>query len=227
MTVQWDLRDVTLVSVTGVKADAARAAMQQCMVGLTFGRAVLISSEAPRSPDPRIEHVAIGPMDYHGYSAFILKELHKHIETSHALIVQADGFVLNPGRWNSAWLELDYIGAPFPQSVHMGLKKVQMTNRVGNGGFSLRSRRILEMTAPIDLATLRYPTRNEDMIVCHLLHDYLTGKGARFADVESAQAFSIGRPSQITEAHNLRTAFGFHGKDVMELLDIEGRQSLM
>lgn len=66
------------------------------------------------------------------------------------------------------------------------------------------------MVAPIDLTTLRYPTRNEDMIICHLLHDYLVERGMRFADLETAAAFSIENP-KATFGQTLDTAFGFHG----------------
>jgi len=212
-----DLSDVTLVSVTGVNVDATQQAMRQCLRGLRFARSLLIASAPPTTPDPRIEYIPIGPMDYAGYSRFMLKDLHGYVATSHALIVQADGFVLNPERWNPDWLRFDYIGAPFPPYIRVGKYSIEMKNRVGNGGFSLRSRQLLQLVAPIDLATLRYPTVNEDMIVCHLLHDYLVGKGMRFSDVETAADFAIDeRPFGRT----LATTFGFHGKH--NLLALQG-----
>lgn len=98
-------------------------------------------------------------MDIREYSRFVLQDLHTYIETSHVLIVQADGFVLNPGLWNPGWLDYDYVGAPWPETLRVGKYVIPLANRVGNGGFSLRSRRLLKMTAPIDLSTLRFPTR--------------------------------------------------------------------
>jgi hypothetical protein len=158
-------------------------------------------------------------MNYSGYSRFMLKELHSYITTSHALIVQADGYVINPDRWNPDWLQLDYIGAPFPPYINTSKYSIELKNRVGNGGFSLRSRRILQLVSPIQLETLRYPTVNEDMIICHLLHDYLVSKGIRFADIETAADFSIDeRPFGRT----LATTFGFHGKhNLLELRNAE------
>jgi hypothetical protein len=204
-----ELSDVTLVSVTGVDSDATLYAMQRCLSGLRFARAILIASAPPSTLDPRVEYIRIGPMNYAGYSRFILKELHNYITTSHALVVQADGFVINADRWNPDWLRFDYIGAPFPPVIKVGKYDIELTNRVGNGGFSLRSRRLLQLVSEIKLETLRYPTINEDMIVCHLLHDYLVGKGSRFADIETAADFSIDeRPFGRTFA----TTFGFHGK---------------
>lgn len=204
-----DLSDVTLVSVTGVDVDATHAAMLRCLDGISFGQAVLIAPDAPNSADDRIEYRRTGAMDYHGYSRFILKDLVSHISTSHALIVQADGFVLNPGRWNRDWLQFDYIGSPFPSSVRVGPYSIEMPNRVGNGGFSLRSRRLLEAVSPIRLETMRYPTKNEDMVICHLLYDYLVSKGMRFADIETAADFAI---DGVSLGRTLATTFGFHGK---------------
>lgn len=215
------LPDVTLVSVTGVKVDAAHAALRRCISGLDFAQTLLISSERPTVLDSRIKWIEIPPMTLNQYSAFILKELYKHIDTSHVLISQADGFVVNPGRWDPKWLEFDYLGAPFRRYIHAGNTTIEPTNRVGNGGFSLRTRRLLELTSPIDLATLRYPTRAEDMIICHLLYDYLVGKGITFADPPTAARFSIMHPSQ-TFGQTLDTAFGFHGEHY--LAELEARE---
>lgn len=212
---------VTLVSVTGVQVEAAHAALLRCMSDISFARTVLISTERPSDLDPRIEWVQIPAITLDQYSAFILKDLHRHVETTHVLISQADGFVINPRRWDPAWLEYDYIGAPFRRYMHVGNTSIELTNRVGNGGFSLRSRELLELVSPIDLDTLRYPTRAEDMIVCHLLYDYLVGKGMKFADLHTAARFSIMHPTQ-TFGQTLETAFGFHGKHYLAELEALG-----
>lgn len=204
------LADVTLVSITGVNTDAAHEAMQRSMEHLTFGRALLIATTPPSNLDRRIEWRQIPPMNLRQYSYFVLKQLHRHISTSHALIVQADGFVLNPELWDNSWLAFDYIGAPWPEFVLIGKFQINLTNRVGNGGFSLRSKRLLEMTAPVDMESLRFPTVAEDMITAHLLHGYLTKRGMRFADIETASRFSVEYP--LSADHTLATTFGFHGK---------------
>lgn len=43
----------------------------------------------------------------------MIKELNKYIETDYVLIVQYDGFILNPKAWMDEFLEYDYIGAPW------------------------------------------------------------------------------------------------------------------
>ena len=47
------------------------------------------------------------------YSNFLIFELFKYIKTSHVLIVQWDGFIINPKKWQKNFLLYDYIGAPF------------------------------------------------------------------------------------------------------------------
>ncbi len=181
---------------------------------------MLIASQPPAIPDPRIDFIRIHEMDIREYSRFVLQDLHTYIETSHVLIVQADGFVLNPGLWNPGWLDYDYVGAPWPETLRVGKYVIPLANRVGNGGFSLRSRRLLKMTAPIDLSTLRFPTRAEDVITCHLLFDYLTQYGIRFADLNTAASFAI-ESRKATLGHTLDTSFGFHGREF--LADVASR----
>ena len=66
----------------------------------------------------------------------MLQELHDHISTAHALCIQWDGYVLNAQAWDASFLDYDYIGSVWPQFGD--------GHRVGNGGFSLRSKRLLE-----------------------------------------------------------------------------------
>ncbi len=70
------------------------------------------------------------------YSNFVFRRLHSHVSSSYIIVGQWDGFILNPELWDDDWLSYDYIGAPWPQ--------FEPPYNVGNGGFSLRSRRLLE-----------------------------------------------------------------------------------
>ena len=80
--------------------------------------------------------VRIDPLDSRdAYSQLMLKSLLPHIDTPHALVIQWDGYVVNARAWDPAFLDCDYIGAKWYWHGD-GL-------RIGNGGFSLRSRRLL------------------------------------------------------------------------------------
>ena len=206
-----DVGDVTLVSVTGVNVDAAQRALQQSMQGLRFARVLLISSDPPSVSDPDIERIAIPAMTLAGYSRFILHELHRHIDSAHVLVVQADGYVLNPGRWDPAWLGYDYVGAPWPAIAELDGRRVPLANRVGNGGFSLRSRRLLQLVAAEDSSHVGPVFASEDLFTCFVLYDKLVAAGMRFPTPQVAARFSIETPGA-TFGQTLRTSFGFHGR---------------
>jgi hypothetical protein len=128
------------------------------------------------------------------YNALILQGLLRHLETDHVLLAQYDGFVSNPSCWSDDFLAWDYIGAPWPQYRH---------HAVGNGGFSLRSRRLLAALRELPVETSDAP---EDVIICRHWRAVLESDfGIRFAPPEVASRFSHewGTPSGPT--------FGFHG----------------
>ena len=91
---------------------------------------------AETKPLTHIEVRAIAPLaSREAYSRFVLKSLLEHVETPHVLLIQWDGYVVNPAAFEPAFLECDYIGAKWFW-FNDGM-------RVGNGGFSLRSRKLL------------------------------------------------------------------------------------
>jgi hypothetical protein len=72
---------------------------------------------------------------------FVLHELHHYIDSDFVLLVEWDGYIINPTAWTNEFLNFDYIGAVW------GHHKDGF--RVGNGGFSLRSRKLLLATREI------------------------------------------------------------------------------
>ena len=139
-----------------------------------------------------IDHMSINSRQ--AYSKFVLQELHKYIKTDYVLMVQWDGWIINKNAWTDQFLDYDYIGAVWPWHPE-GL-------RVGNGGFSLRSKKLLELTAE---PKFQYSDKNEDDLICHLNRDFLVSNGIKFAPENLARQFSFER-----EVTNLET-FGFHG----------------
>jgi hypothetical protein len=171
--------------------EALRASMRQ----VTFGKVLLLSDEAPPAALSdgiewrRIERLA----SRSDYSRFMLHELANHIETSHALCVQWDGYVLNGAAWDAAFLDWDYIGAVWPQ-YHDGLN-------VGNGGFSLRSRRLLDACKDLPSGG----DEAEDVLICRVHRRRLERTELRFASEAVARTFSFERTPPTGNE------FGFHG----------------
>jgi Protein of unknown function (DUF5672) len=134
----------------------------------------------------------------HDYSGFIMKRLVEHVETSHVLVTQWDGYVVRPEAWRDEFLNWDYIGAVWRQG--------DKTFGVGNGGFSLRSRRLLNALRD-DRFRL---TQNEDQDICGHFRPVLEGEfGIRFADEALADAFSFETDPRPWLSG--QPVFGFHG----------------
>ncbi|MBK7883547.1 MAG: hypothetical protein IPJ81_06910 [Chitinophagaceae bacterium] len=128
------------------------------------------------------------------YSDFVVKELYKYFDTDYVLVTQHDAWVLDGSVWGNYFLNYDYIGAPW---------LYQHGRNVGNGGFSLRSKKLQTILGTDDLIDICHP---EDQSICILYGDYLKGKhGIKFAPEHVADrfAYELREPASKT--------FGFHG----------------
>ncbi len=213
------LDQVTLVSVTSVDLPATELAMMISMHDIQFGEVKLLTSEEYIPQDPRIHVVKIPELDFEGYSRFILNDLHGFIDTDYCLVIQADGFILNAHKWQDQFLDYDYIGAPWPKILALGGgdQMLYLKNQVGNGGFSLRSKKLLKETANINWNQLPYPTKSEDLIICHFLFEEIIKSGMKFPSPEFAAQFSI-ESENASYGQNPSTSFGFHGKQLRDLI---------
>jgi len=205
-----DLENVTLVSVTSVNIEKTISALNYSMKNINFGECLLLTD---KNVNPNnIKTIKIDTLDYIGYSKFIVYELHKYINTEFALIIQNDGFVVNPDKWNDDFLKYDYIGAPFPIPNDDFSYRDPFGNliRVGNGGFSLRSKKLLQLPTILNLEWKSYfGYYNEDGFFAVHNRFLFEKEGCNFAPVELAAHFSI--EHETDETKNIEP-FGFHGK---------------
>jgi hypothetical protein len=153
-----------------------------------------------------VEFKEIPKMGIIDYSKFCLFKLSDQVETDFCLLFQDDGFVLNPNLWNDLFYNYDYIGSPWP--LYMGWPKEG--EQVGNGGFSLRSKKLLELTKTFT----EHWTQNEDTYIVADKKASLLDAGLKIAPIEIARLFSVENP--IDENHNINTCFGYHSKMNME-----------
>jgi hypothetical protein len=198
------LPDVTLVAVSSVALPATVRAMRMSLAQVRFGAALLLSDRDPLDDgDREISWRQIAPITSRiAYSRFMLRDLSQYVETSHALCVQWDGYVLDAGGWDPAFLDYDYIGAPWPHFAD--------GHAVGNGGFSLRSRRLLATCTKLLL-----DEEAEDIAICRRYRPLLEEHwGIRFAPEAEARRFAYERhPPSGRE-------FGFHGSfNMVDLLN--------
>jgi hypothetical protein len=107
-----ELPQVTLCAITSVNVKATIRALEICLEQIAFAECKLFTDVPVRPDNPEIQLIPIGRLDSAAqYSKFVLFELAQHVESSHCLIVQWDGHVLDARRWRPEFLEYDYIGA--------------------------------------------------------------------------------------------------------------------
>jgi len=172
----------------------ANNAIQACTARFDFNQ-IYVFTDAPQYW-PQYRTVVVEKIQgIEDYNRIILDELPKWIEEDFCLVCQFDGFILDPSAFQSDFYNFDYIGAVWPDYPRY---------RVGNGGFSWRSKKLLHATAM--LSHLRQPGESEDLFICRRIREELeTHHCCVFADEQTAKLFSY----EIMP-HD-QPAFGFHG----------------
>ncbi|OAQ14891.1 hypothetical protein F480_05425 [Bibersteinia trehalosi Y31] len=244
-------KTITIVSVTGHQDYAqgsiyaiARSYFElQKKLSNERLRCLLISPKKPNVCPDFIEWLECKPFSYLEYNYFIIYVLHQFIQTDFVLIVQNDGFVLNGKNWQDAFLDYDYIGAPLNtlfryQDEHLIQAGQEFWERhfnnippthfeVQNGGFSLRSKRLLTLPSELQLQWLvdsaklscnlplelspRTAMHNEDIYFCAVYRKLFEELGIKFAPSALAMAFAI--ESTLYHAKHqfeINTIFGTH-----------------
>jgi hypothetical protein len=199
------LLDTTLICVDCRDLTRTVPVMQRCEELVDFGEVKLLTS-LPTDYKHRVEvpHVSSHVM----YSIFMLKELYKYVDTEFMLVVQADGFILNPKSWNNEWKQYDYIGALFNQ-----------WDKVGNGGFSFRSTSLMEYMSTVlphwDVTEKgaddiqKNMSCYEDGAISNNYKELLDVNGFKIAPPEVGGKFAAG--GNKTEEYFNEYPFGFHG----------------
>ena len=153
--------------------------------------------------------------DKRQYSHLMIKELNNFISTDFVMTFQFDGFIANINAWDESFLKYDYIGAPW---------WFEDGNNVGNGGFSIRSKRLLEVLAKDDHIQRSDP---EDHAICRVYGDYLCEEhGIVFAPEKIAARFAVEGPPW--DPGKYVGQFGFHSwRQLRAYLDRRKREAYM
>ncbi len=126
----------------------------------------------------------------------LIENLHERFSTEYALIVQDDGFPLRPGLSEFVG-KYDYIGAPWVHhTTYYDIYPYKYC--VGNGGFSLRSKRLCEVASRIYKKWFRHVpywwyVLGDDTFYCKTLRFWFRNavKDMRWATAEEAARFSV------------------------------------
>ncbi len=192
-----ELPGVTLLCADTANHALALRALAKSMEQARFGRVAFLTDALPEGivAPASVEVTTIPPLvSRDAYSQLVLKGLRPFVDTPHVLVIQWDGYVVNAEAWDPTFLDCDYVGAKWYWH--------EAGSRVGNGGFSLRSRKLL--------AALEDPRISlvdaEDTTIGRTFRPLLEREhGIRFADEAQADRFSF------EAAYPIGQPFGFHG----------------
>jgi len=189
------LPDVTLIALTNQDLEEHQAVLDFCCEEIEFGEVKLI-----HRPD-------VDTIDKWNHA--IVYDLGGYVNTSHAILIHKDGYIINPELWNDEWLEYDYIGAPFPLphddfSYRDINGKIQ---RVGNS-VGLRSKKLMDLPKQLNMPWKSFHGfYNEDGFISVNMRHIFEEWGCLFAPLRVAVNFSI--EHDIPENDGLET-FMFH-----------------
>lgn len=166
-----------------------------------------------------IDVVNISSLDYNNFSRFCLTQMKNYIDTEYMIYCHGDGFVINADKWDSNFLKYDYIGAPWPRhnlenssarwdQVGREYRKSKGMYNIGNGGFSLRSKKLLNLLS--ELYKEEYYGIPEDLVIAVVLREKLEEKGILFPDISTAGSFSCEATMVDGHVFSSNTSFGFH-----------------
>jgi hypothetical protein len=161
--------DVTMIAVDCTnRINGTINALVECSENIDFGAVKLLSHERPQNLPEFIQFEECPKINnINDYNYFMFLELGKYIQTSHCLTIQDHAKILDYSLWNNDWLQFDYGGSPWPiiSNAYMGNDGTR--SRVGNGGFSIRSRRLLNLPKKLGLPLKQEQNYfNEDGNIC-------------------------------------------------------------
>lgn len=209
------LNNVTLLTILGNKETSKKENLKLinnilniCDNKLSFQKIKILqaSKEIYEFNRDNLEIIPIQPLSQKDYNRFCVQDILNYINTEFVLIFQTDGFILNPHLWEDDFLKYDYIGAPWPDNIN---------SRVGNGGFSLRSKKFLEATSKLEyidgIGLSGGEFTPEDYLICRYNYNYLIKNNIIFAPIELAIKFSFEQDIPEFPNWNHNMSFGFHG----------------
>lgn len=189
------LPQVTLIALTGKDFEGHKEAVDKSCEQADFGAVKIIWDEKIKNIDD--------------WNRKIIYELHNYVDTDFAMLIHADGYVINASAWKDEFLDYDFIGAPWPlpnDDYSYRTPEGELI-RVGNS-VSIRSKRTLRLPSELNLPwRAYYGNTNEDGFLCVHNRKTLEQAGCKFAPLEVAKYFS--KEHSIEENEGIST-FAFH-----------------
>ena len=216
-----DISDITFLGIDGVGDDVTiLRSLKYSKQFFPNVKVKFLTSGNHDSIDCNIEHVQIKNLGYDEFRKFCLTELYQYFDTSYMIYCHGDGFATNPNAWTDEFLKYDYLGAPWPKSnlerssyrwdlVKKAYYESQKTYFVGNGGFSFRSKKLMQAVS--ELYKDEYYGIPEDLVIAIIMRKQLEQEGFKFTnDIGIAGKFSCESPFVDGYILSSDDSFGFH-----------------
>lgn len=201
MSDKLQLPSVTLICADCVDAGRAAKVIELCKSKVDFGDVKLLT-HIPISYEHKVKIPPLNSLI--AYSIFMLTKFYEYIDTEHCLLVQRDGWVLNPSSWNNDWLKNHYTAPLFMQY-----------NKCGSGGFSLRSKQMMEEIAKTEMPEWDWTDKQAYEIqstlpyyedgVCSLVE-----RGGKYKIASLEQAADFGQGGNRDSKYFRERPFGWH-----------------
>ena len=157
----------------------------------------------------------------------LVQNLHERFSTNYVLTIQDDGFPMRPGleEFIGKW---DYVGAPWVHhNTYYDIYPYKYC--VGNGGFSLRSKRICEVASRVYKKWFRHLpywwyVLGDDVFYCKTLRFWFRNavKDMKWPTLDEASQFSI----ECNEDYiPVIPPLGFHAKGFFKYMEYGGDSS--
>ena len=157
------------------------------IASVEFQKPILFTPDFEYTSD-KIKSIAIEKLSYDQYNHFLLDLVDYWPDDSYLMLCQPDGYPIIAENWMDEFLNYDYIGAPWQHS--------HFINRVGNGGFSIRSKKYLDACKILfdDFPMIAKYHNCEDFLCTNIYYHEMISLGITFAPLDLAAKFSYENP---------------------------------
>lgn len=193
-----DFKDLTIVAIDSLNYNLTALALDKTREIFPLAQVVVFSDYDFYKHGTFIK---IDKFKITEHSRICLQDVHSVVNTTWALFIQYDGFPTREDLWLEDFLNYDYIGSPMGVSPSI----------VGNGGFSLRSKKLLNLTRFIPQGNNDAHDWLEDQLICRKYRPWLEKHGVKFAPMSLAQKWGTQGVLSIVPPGT----FGFHSPEVI------------
>lgn len=215
---------LTLVLISNIRHTLSEFALNKSISTHKFDD-ILLVSDRQLNLSSKYRFVQINDSNFNkiSYDIFCFKQLINFITTDHVLIVQPDSMAVKEEFWKDDFLNYDYVGSPYNLSNPVIKNALindfcldNLKNKtgwiVGNGGFTIRSKKLLEVLSKDEFVPHQYNPKTKQYIYGEDFHQTLIYReklenqfNIKFAPMELALEFST--ENLVDDG----SSFGFHG----------------